>query len=40
VYYPVVGAVLLAVFLCGYIGMALPIIRNVRRSPIKDMREE
>jgi ABC-type antimicrobial peptide transport system permease subunit len=25
---------------CGMVGMVLPLLRNVRRSPIKDMREE
>ncbi len=32
--------VLLAALGCGLLGMTLPLLRNARRSPIKDMREE
>lgn len=29
-----------AVFMAGIAGMAIPLLRNVRRNPIKDMRDE
>lgn len=35
-----VGLVLLIAIACGLVSMLLPLLRNVRRSPIKDMREE
>lgn len=32
--------VALAVFLAGAVGMIIPLLRNVRRNPIRDMRDE
>lgn len=35
-----IGLVLVAAIVCGLLSMVFPLLRNVRRSPIKDMREE
>ena len=32
--------VVLAALLAGALGMLLPLLRNVRRNPIRDMRDE
>ncbi len=37
---PAFGWVTGAVFLSGLLGMALPLLRNIRRNPIRDMRDE
>ncbi|MFZ1257877.1 MAG: ABC transporter permease [Candidatus Saccharimonas sp.] len=37
---PEFAGVILAIFVSGLVGMALPLIRNIRRNPIRDMRDE
>lgn len=34
------GIVMLAVFGAGFIGLIVPLIRSIRRNPIRDMRDE
>lgn len=38
--WPAIGTILLVAIGAGIVSMIWPIIRNVRRNPIKDMREE
>lgn len=35
-----IGIVLIVIILSGLASMVPPLIRSIRRSPIKDMREE
>lgn len=37
---PLILAVILAVFIVSFIAILQPLVRNVRRNPIKDMRDE
>ncbi len=37
---PLITLVVVLVIVCGLLAMLLPVLRNVRRSPIRDMREE
>ena len=38
--YSHVGLIVLAIVIVGLISIAVPLMRNVRRNPIKDMRDE